>query len=93
MTIVFILIIKKTLGLRASEQEEIIGLDVTEHGLISSYADFAPALTDIGMKGYTKDDAKSVKRRSALPEHLLFLLTRQLRLRTTQFLHLTADLR
>jgi Amt family ammonium transporter len=61
MFIVFELI-KHTIGLRASEQEEIIGLDVTEHGLISSYADFAPALSDIGMKGYTKDDAKSVKK-------------------------------
>ena len=61
MTIVFFAI-KKTIGLRASEQEEIIGLDVTEHGLISSYADFAPALTDAGMYGYTKDDAKSVKK-------------------------------
>ena len=59
MAIVFFAI-KKTIGLRASEQEEIIGLDVTEHGLISSYADFAPAMGDISMKGYTKDDAKSV---------------------------------
>jgi len=61
ITITF-LIIKHTIGLRASEQEEIIGLDVTEHGLISSYADFAPALTDAGMYGYTKDDAKSVEK-------------------------------
>ncbi|MBR6385249.1 MAG: ammonium transporter [Ruminococcus sp.] len=53
-------IIKKTLGLRASEQEEILGLDVTEHGLISSYADFAPSMSDASMHGYTKDDAKSV---------------------------------
>ena len=53
-------IIKKTLGLRASEQEEILGLDITEHGLISSYADFAPSMGDISMHGYTKDDAKSV---------------------------------
>ncbi len=37
------LIIKKTLGLRASAEEEIIGLDLTEHGLSSSYADFAPS--------------------------------------------------
>ncbi len=59
MFIVFT-VIKKTIGLRASEQEEIIGLDVTEHGLISSYADFAPSMGDISMKGYTKDDAKSV---------------------------------
>ena len=53
-------IIKHTIGLRASEQEEIIGLDVTEHGLVSSYADFAPSLSDSSMFGYTKDDAKSV---------------------------------
>jgi len=37
------MIIKKTLGLRATAEEEIIGLDLTEHGLSSSYADFAPA--------------------------------------------------
>ena len=55
-------IIKSTLGLRASEQEEILGLDITEHGLISSYADFAPSMNDVSMKGYTKDDAKSVKK-------------------------------
>lgn len=36
-------IIDKTVGLRASEEEEILGLDITEHGLVSAYADFAPA--------------------------------------------------
>ena len=51
--------IKKTIGLRASEQEEIIGLDATEHGLVSSYADFAPAMSQASLS-YTKDDAKSV---------------------------------
>ena len=40
ITIVF-LIIKATLGLRVSEEEEIIGLDPTEHGLPSAYAGFA----------------------------------------------------
>ena len=35
------MIIKKTLGLRASLEEEIEGLDSTEHGLVSAYADFA----------------------------------------------------
>ena len=34
--------IKKTIGLRASRHEEIVGLDITEHGLASSYADFIP---------------------------------------------------
>ncbi len=35
-------IIKKVHGLRVSEEEEILGLDTTEHGLESSYADFMP---------------------------------------------------
>ncbi len=39
MTIVFLLI-KKTIGLRVSKEEEIAGLDIEEHGLASSYADF-----------------------------------------------------
>lgn len=37
-------IIKKTVGLRASAEEEITGLDATEHGLPSAYADFVPAV-------------------------------------------------
>lgn len=37
-------LIKKLTGLRASEEEELIGLDLTEHGLPSSYPDFAEAL-------------------------------------------------
>ena len=40
ITITF-LIIKMTVGLRASREEEIIGLDATEHGLPSAYAGFA----------------------------------------------------
>ncbi len=42
MTFVFI-IIKKTVGLRVSKSEELAGLDIEEHGLLSSYADFMPA--------------------------------------------------
>lgn len=38
------LIIKKTIGLRASRHEEIVGMDATEHGLPSSYADFIPSM-------------------------------------------------
>ncbi len=37
-------IIKKTIGLRVSKEEEILGLDSTEHGLPSAYADFVPAV-------------------------------------------------
>ena len=47
MTITFV-IIKKTIGLRVSAEEEIRGLDSTEHGLPSAYADFAPAVADLG---------------------------------------------
>ena len=35
-------VIKKTIGLRVSVEEEIKGLDSTEHGLPSAYADFIP---------------------------------------------------
>ncbi len=66
MTIVF-LVIKHTLGLRASEQEEILGMDATEHGLVSSYADFTPAMSESSIAGYLKDDAKSVKPAEKVP--------------------------
>ena len=36
------LLLKKTVGLRASPIEEIEGLDKHEHGLVSAYANFAP---------------------------------------------------
>lgn len=39
MTVIFQLI-KHTMGLRVTEDEEIAGLDIREHGLTSSYADF-----------------------------------------------------
>ena len=40
ITIVFS-VIKKTMGLRVSPEEEITGLDVTEHGLLTAYAGLA----------------------------------------------------
>lgn len=40
ITIAF-LVIKATVGLRVTEEEEIIGLDATEHGLPSAYAGFS----------------------------------------------------
>jgi len=46
MTLTF-LIIKKTIGLRVSAEEEIKGLDSTEHGLPSAYADFLPAVESL----------------------------------------------
>lgn len=39
MVVVFV-VIKRTIGLRVSQEEEIAGLDIKEHGLTSSYADF-----------------------------------------------------
>ena len=44
MTIVFFAI-KATVGLRVTQEEEIIGLDALEHGLVAgSYADFMPSV-------------------------------------------------
>lgn len=40
ITIAF-LILKKTIGLRVSEEEEIVGLDAMEHGLASAYSGFS----------------------------------------------------
>ena len=40
ITVVF-LVIKATIGLRASQEEEIVGLDTTEHGLASAYSGFS----------------------------------------------------
>ena len=45
ITITF-LVIKKTVGLRAGREEEIVGLDSTEHGLASAYAGFS--IIDVG---------------------------------------------
>ena len=52
MTLTFF-VLKKTVGLRVSAEEEIKGLDRTEHGLPSAYADFVPAVEslDYGYEG------------------------------------------
>ncbi len=42
MMFIIFFVIKHTIGLRASRKEEVRGLDLTEHGLSSSYADFMP---------------------------------------------------
>ena len=48
ITITF-LIIKAIVGLRASEEEEITGLDITEHGLASAYSGFSIMDVSSGM--------------------------------------------
>lgn len=55
MIIVFT-IIKKTVGLRVTKDEEMKGLDICEHGLISAYADFMP----IGVGTASLDEAFDV---------------------------------
>lgn len=62
ITITFF-VIKKTIGLRASVEEETRGLDVTEHGLVSSYADFMPVLNTNSIAvftGETTEDTAAV---------------------------------
>ena len=49
MILVFRLI-RATIGLRASAEEEIEGLDVTEHGLANAYADFLPIESTLGVR-------------------------------------------
>ena len=46
MTIIFG-VLDKLIGLRVSEAEEIKGLDMEEHGLLSSYADFMPTVEEM----------------------------------------------
>ena len=46
MTLTFF-VIKKTVGLRVTTEEEIRGLDSTEHGLPSAYSDFVPAVENL----------------------------------------------
>ena len=44
MMVIFFAVLKKTHGLRVSADDEIAGLDSTEHGLPSAYPDFAAAV-------------------------------------------------
>lgn len=70
------LMIKKTIGLRVSEEEEITGLDTVEHGLPSAYAGFAimdvsnsmmniNENTNLGENEY--EAASEAKRKAAVP--------------------------
>ena len=51
LMILTFVIIKKTVGLRASAEDEIMGLDITEHGLPSAYAGFMSATEDYSAYG------------------------------------------
>lgn len=75
ITIVF-LVIKATVGLRASQEEEIVGLDATEHGLASAYSGFSimdvsgamvmdvNENTSLGVEDY--DEASAVQKDAAV---------------------------
>ncbi len=70
MTIVF-QIIKHTIGLRASEEEEIRGLDITEHGIASAYADFASVQPQILTGSVSTSKAAQEVLEKAIPvEHI-----------------------
>ena len=43
--------IDATVGLRVTAEEELVGLDVAEHGLSSAYADFLPVAPGYGSSG------------------------------------------
>ncbi len=70
------LIIKALVGLRASEEEEIVGLDTTEHGLASAYSGFSimdvsntmsmdvNENTSLGVEDY--DEASEVQKNAAV---------------------------
>lgn len=76
ITIAFF-VIKALVGLRVTEEEEIIGLDATEHGLASAYSGFAimdvsntmtmeiNENTDLGTSEY--EEASQIKRDAAVP--------------------------
>ncbi|NCC67581.1 MAG: adenylate cyclase, partial [Clostridia bacterium] len=70
MTIVFF-IIKKTNGLRVSAEEEIIGLDLPEHGLVSAYADFMPSVPTVSVEELVSaNSAGTVPVEDAVPVEL-----------------------
>ncbi len=70
MTVVF-QIIKHTIGLRASEEEEIRGLDITEHGIASAYADFASVQPQILTGAVSTSQAAQDVLEKAVPvEHI-----------------------
>ena len=66
ITILF-LVIKATVGLRASREEEIRGLDITEHGLTSAYAGFEVSTTDLTFDASDFETVGTAKMEEAVP--------------------------
>ncbi len=59
--ILIFLLIRGTIGLRAGAEEEIEGLDVTEHGLANAYADFLPIESTLGVHSDGPVDTAGLK--------------------------------
>ena len=85
ITITF-LVLKKTIGLRVTAEEEIVGLDKLEHGLDSSYAGFsmtytAEELAEAKEAGVTLDQAVPVVQAVEVPKDAKYtkivIVTRQ----------------
>lgn len=66
ITITFF-VIKKTIGLRVSKEEELSGLDLPEHGLVSAYADFQPIFAHMA-EPYDESDGKLTKSSKSAPK-------------------------
>ena len=61
------LIIKKTVGLRCSTEEEIKGLDLMEHGLPSAYADFTINDNLLGLPADERAVTGDIPEEAAIP--------------------------
>jgi len=70
MTLVFTLI-RLTIGLRVTQEEEILGLDISEHGLESAYADFISFNTNGITSLNGAASAGEVPADTAIPVHLV----------------------
>ena len=84
-------ILKKTIGLRVSAEEEIVGLDKLEHGLASSYAGFAMQYSEEEVEeaiiaGVALPESKAIPVKIApetkaaskdVPAHKVVIITRQ----------------
>ncbi len=56
--IVVFFVIKNTVGLRVTKEEELAGLDFYEHGLVSCYADFMPSTLGADFKHEVHSEPK-----------------------------------
>lgn len=70
MTALFFLM-KKTIGIRVGGKEELAGLDISEHGLQTAYADFSPMSMSAGFYGIQEEkptvDINSIQPDMAIP--------------------------